>query len=181
MISLRSKVTQAALNYFFINSEKRHYVNELARMLALDPKNLYVKLKELEKAGFLKSEFAGKLLYFSLNENFPLREEYGKVFLKTTGLEKQLEDALKSTQGVKKAYIFGSYAKDKMDALSDIDVLVVGEHSAIDLQKTINKIQKIVGREINVVNMATREFTKKLHQRNSFLRNVLTSKRIKLI
>ena len=79
MISLRSKVAVKILNYFFINPEARHYINELAGILGLDPKNTDTKLKELERAGLLKSEFSGKQRYFYLSKEFPLLEEYKKI------------------------------------------------------------------------------------------------------
>jgi len=60
MISLRSKVTIKLLDYYFLNPEAQVYINELTRILGLDPKNTETKLKELEKEGFFKSEFRRK-------------------------------------------------------------------------------------------------------------------------
>ena len=48
MISLRSKVAVKLLDYYFLNPEAQHYINELARILELDPKNTETKLKEFE-------------------------------------------------------------------------------------------------------------------------------------
>ncbi|MCX5667712.1 MAG: hypothetical protein NTY34_05330 [Candidatus Omnitrophica bacterium] len=39
MISLRSKVAIKLLDYYFLNPEAQVYINELARILELDPKN----------------------------------------------------------------------------------------------------------------------------------------------
>ena len=50
MISLRSKVAIKLLDYYFLNPEAQAYINELARILELDPKNTETKLKEFEKA-----------------------------------------------------------------------------------------------------------------------------------
>ena len=51
MIPLRSKVSRKILSYYFLNPSKRHYINELARLLELDPKNLHSKLVEFERLG----------------------------------------------------------------------------------------------------------------------------------
>lgn len=179
MISLRSKVTQAVLNYFFLNPSHSRYVNELARLLRLDPKNLHLKLKELEREGLLKSEFIGKERHFSLKTTHPLLREYKKIFLQTVGFERHLRDILRRLPGAEEAYLFGSYAKNRMDAASDIDLLVVGNHSSIMLQKMIGELQKSAGREINVVNMTKSEFLRK--KRASFLKNVLLGGHIKLL
>ena len=61
MISFRSKVTIKVLDYFFINPDEKHYINELAKMFSLDPKNVDVKLKELEKTdSWQRSEYVEK-------------------------------------------------------------------------------------------------------------------------
>lgn len=180
-LSLRSKITIKLLGYFFLNPYSRHYVNELARMFQVDPKNLYRKLRELEDGGILKSDFRGNERYFSLNSRFPLLKEYRAIFLKTVGLEEKLHRILSGLDGVKHAYIFGSYARDRLDASSDIDILVIGEHSSLALQKKVSLLQKEIGREINVVNLSSREFAKKKKTKDSFLRDIFSSKYIILL
>ena len=128
MLSLRSKIVQSVLGYFMLHEEAELYVNEMARRFSLDDGNLARKLKELEQEGILKSRLRGKERYYSLNESFPLLKEYKKIILKTVGFEEILNNALKHLKGIEKAYLFGSYAEDKMDVSSDIDLVVVGKH-----------------------------------------------------
>jgi len=86
MISLRSEITKALLNYFFINPAGRVYVNELSRNLEIDKRNLVRKLKELEKEGILQSESRGNLKLYSINRNYPLYREYRKILLVASGV-----------------------------------------------------------------------------------------------
>jgi DNA-binding transcriptional ArsR family regulator len=132
MISLRSKVAIKLLDYYFLNPDARHYINELARILELDPKNTEAKLKEFEKDGLLRSEFRGKERYFFLAKSNPVLKHYRQIFLKTYGIEKRLKDALQHIKGLDEAYIFGSYASGKMDSLSDIDILAIGSHPVLE-------------------------------------------------
>ncbi len=180
MISFKSKITVKLFDYFFLNPEAERYVNELAVILKVDPKNLHRKLDELEKEGILKSEFRGKERYFSLASDFPLLEQYRQIFLKTFGLERSLKKMVAGTAGVKKAYIFGSYASNRMDSSSDIDLLVVGEHSVLELQKQIVKLQKVLGREINVVNMDEKEFLAR-KKNDQLVKNIFKAKAIELL
>ena len=180
MISLKSKVTQAALGYFMLHEGAELYVNEMARRFLLDQGNLDRKLKELEKEGILKSEFRGKERYYSLNPSFPLLKEYKKIILKTVGLEHLLKKALQAVKGLKRAYLFGSYARDQMDLASDIDLLVIGNHSTLELQKKISEIQKSIGREINVVQMSPAEYEKR-QKTNPFLKSVHQGKKIQIL
>lgn len=181
MISIRSKVAIKLLDYFFLNPDAKAYINELARILDLDPKNTETKLKEFEKDGIFKSEFRGKERYFYLAKNNPILKHYRQIFLKTYGIEKKLKDTLNGIIGLKEAYIFGSYATNKMDSSSDIDILVIGTHSSIELQRLIAKLQKDTGRELNVTNLHPQEFDLKKKNKDPFIAKIFKTKIIKLI
>ncbi len=181
MISLRSKIVQKLLGYFFLHEASSLYVNEMSRSLGLDRGNLIKMLRSLEAEGILKSEYRGNQKYFSLNKKFSLLREYRNIILKTVGFEKNIRELLRGVNGVKSAYIFGSYAKDKMDSLSDIDLLAVGQQDTIELQKKISKLQKQIDREINVVSMGEEEFRRKIKKGDSFIAGILGSANIKLL
>lgn len=181
MISLKSSVTQKLLTYFFLNKTKELYINELARLLEIDPKNLDKKLKELEKEGLFKSEFKGKQKYYSINQSFPLLREYEQIVNKTIGLEYQLENAFKKVQGLEEAYIFGSYASNKLDVLSDIDLLIIGPHKSLDAERAISPLRKILGREVNTIDMTREEFEERKQKKDPLIKNIFSKPIIKLI
>jgi len=181
MISLRSKVAIKLLDYYFLNLDSQHYINELARILELDPKNTETKLKEFEEKGLFKSEFRGKERYFFLAKDNPVLEHYRQIFLTTYGIEKRLKDMLPNIKGLKEAYIFGSYASNKMDSSSDIDILAIGSHSVLELQRLIVKLQKDIGREFNVTNLSLKEFGAKKKDKDPFISGVFKTKTIKLV
>ena len=180
MISLKSEITQKVLNYFFLNPQENLYVNELARKLSLDKRNLVKKIRELEKEGLLISRQRGNLKLYSININFPLYKEYKNIILKTLGFEAKLKQILRAVAGIKKAYIYGSYAENKMEAHSDIDLLVIGGHSIIALQKKISRFQRELDREINVVNMDKKEFLRRRKNKDPFIANIFKMKTIEL-
>lgn len=181
MISLRSKITIKLLDYYFLNPDAEVYINELARILEIDPKNTETKLKELEKEGLFKSEFRGKQRYFFLAKDNPVLEHYRQIFLKTRGIEKRLKDALNGIKGIKEAYLFGSYASNNMDSSSDIDLLAIGTHSVLELQRALTKLQKDTGREFNVMNLSEKEFEKKRKNKDPFINSIFKTKIISLI
>jgi len=181
MISLRSELTKKLLNYFFINPQESLYVNELSRKLNLDKRNLVKKLKELEKDGILKSQIRRNLKLYSINKSYPLYKEYKNIILKTTGLEDKLKKVMKEVAGIVEVYIYGSYAKNKMDAHSDIDLLIIGNHKIVLLQRKLNRLQKETDREINSVSMDEHEYKKRLKNKDPFISEVLKRKHIKII
>lgn len=180
MISLRSEITRKLLNYFFLNPEASLYVNELARKLVLDKRNLVKKIKELEKEGLLKSQARGNLKLYSINRRYPLYKEFKNIILKTVGFEDKLKKLINQTKGIDKAYIYGSYAQNKMDVHSDIDLLIIGNHSIILLQKKLNKLQRELDREINAVNMDKKEFENRRKKKNPFILGILKKKHIEI-
>jgi predicted nucleotidyltransferase len=181
MISLKSEITKKILNYFFVNPDDGLYVNELSRKLNLDKRNLVKKLRELETAGLLKSTSRGNLKIYSIDRAFPFYNEYQKIILATVGLEDRLKKSLHSVPGVKEAYLFGSFGEGKQQAHSDIDLLVIGSHNILELQKRLIPLQNEIGREINAVNMDEREYLKRTKNKDPFLLNILAKKNIKLI
>jgi predicted nucleotidyltransferase len=180
MISLRAKETKAVLGYLFLHEDAELYVNEMARKFSLDDGNLSRKLKELAGEGILKCRESANACYYSLNPRYPLLKEYKGIVLKTIGLEQQLRDALSGVSGIEQAFLFGSYAKGTMDASSDIDLLVVGEHGTLPLQRAIAGIQKGTDREINVISMGSREYKEKF-RKDPFLKSLADKKKVQLI
>ena len=151
MIGLRSKITQKVLDYFFLHKEESLYLNEMTRLLAVDRGNLVKKLRELEDEGILKSEFKGNQRYYSLNTAYPLLGNYREILLKTIGFEAELKSAFSKIKGIRHLFIFGSYAIDRMDAHSDIDILIVGQCPHLLIEETLSRFQKKMQRAINVI------------------------------
>lgn len=181
MSNIFSGIKKKILNYLFLNEERRVYINEFARILESDPKNVYRSLVALEKEGILSSEFMGKQRYFYLNKKNKLFKEHKNIFLKTVGIESVLKEELKKVAGLKNAYIFGSYANKNYGPDSDIDILLIGAHKALHAQKTLYNIQKHAGRDINTVNMPFDEFEKKRMSGDNFIKNIFNGKVIKLL
>lgn len=180
MISLRSKVTQKVLTFVFIHNDEEFYARELARRLNLPHSNLINKLHELEKLGLLTSRYGGQEKYYKLNKRFLLLKEYKAIVQKTFGFEEKLKEALTKTKGIEKAILFGSYVTKKMDQYSDVDLIVIGTHSTINLQKNISKLQKEFDREINAISMSNVEFKQK-RTKDPFLKRIFDSPVIEVI
>jgi len=181
MLALGSEITKKLLSYMMLHTDESLYLNEIVRKFNFDKRNLVKKLKEFEKEELLLKEKRGSEFYYSLNKNFPLFDEYKKIILKTIGIESQLKTILTGFLGIKKAYIIGSYAKNKMDSFSDIDILVIGGADTVELQKKIAVLQKNVKREINLSNFSESEYEKRKKNNDPFFNDVLNGKKIKLI
>ncbi len=178
MFNFRSKITVKLLNYFFLNPENCHYINELSNILEVDPGNLFRKLKELESDGVFVSKKQGNQRFFSLNKNYVLLKELKKAFKLKFGLVNFLQESLKSLKGLEEAYLYGSFSKGKAVAESDIDVLLIGNHKSLAAVKCLNVVQKQFKREVNTLDMTKKEFEKK--KKEDFLKNVFKDNPIKI-
>jgi predicted nucleotidyltransferase/predicted transcriptional regulator with HTH domain len=172
MLSLRSKVTRRILGYFFLNPDNTLYANELVRKLGLDKRNVIKKLKQLEYEGLLKASVRGNMRFYAINADYPLYQEYRRIFNKTMGLEYRLEAVAEAIPGLDKLYIFGSYAQGKMESQSDIDLLIVGDFDILACQRELNRLQKEMDREFNPVYMGKTEFDERLEKGDEFIRRV---------
>lgn len=180
MILFRSEIAQKVLGYFFLNPQEQLYTNEIAKNLDLDKRNLVKKLKEFEKDGLLRKTARGNMQLYSINDKYPLYNEYRKIILATVGVESSLRKIVAGFPGISEAYIYGSYARNAMDAHSDIDLLVVGSHSVLALQRKLTTLQKTLGREINAVNMDAKEFEVRKRKSEPFITAILTGKNVRL-
>lgn len=180
MIKLGSKITVKILGYFFLNPHQEHYINELAEILSIDPGNLFRKLEELEVEGILISKRRGNQRYFGLNNRYPLLRETKKIYERKYGLANRLKKAVKDMKGLKEAYIFGSYAANSLQQESDIDILLIGNHSSIEAKRIILPLQDEIKREINIFDLTPKDFSLRKKRRDEFLKNIFSHKIIKI-
>lgn len=176
----RSRLRNALLGYFCANSEARLYLRQAALILGEDPGNLSKELAHLEQIGIFNSRLEGKQRYYSINKQYPLLSELKAVIFKTVGIEAELEKIVSAVAGIKKAFIYGSFALGKEDAQSDIDVLLVGNFDEDEFIEKLSPLENKLQREINYTIYSAREFARKSKEKGSFLNQVLKAKLISL-
>ncbi len=181
MLDLRSKARQRLLAYYFTNPTARRHLRDLAQRLSIDPSNLSKELGRLERAGLFRSEVSGRQKYFELNREYPLFEEVRSIVAKTIGAIPLIAQSLEKIEGIREAYLYGSFARNQQDAASDIDVLVIGAPREDVLAEAVRKLERQLGREINYTVLAPKEFRARRARKDAFLENVWHNKRVSLV
>jgi predicted nucleotidyltransferase len=181
MINLRSTLRRKLLRYYFTNPKADHYLRELADLLKVDPANLSRELAGLVRQRIFLARTRGRQKYFRLNRDHPLYDEFRGIVFKTVGVVGLLREALGGLRSVKHAYLYGSFARDQEDPVSDIDVLVIGDTPAEKLEGTIRPLERKLRREINYTVMSPEEFKKRRAQKDAFLADVFRYKHIDLL
>jgi predicted nucleotidyltransferase len=181
MLELRSKARRKLLAYYFTDPAARHHLRDLAGRLKVDPSNLSKELGRLEREGLFRAEVSGRQKYFQLNRGYPLFKEVRSIVAKTIGAVPLIAESLKKIDGIDEAYLYGSFARGRQDAASDIDVLVIGTPCGDVLAEAVGKLERQLGREINYTVLAVKEFKSRRDRKDVFLASVWRNKRVCLI
>jgi predicted nucleotidyltransferase len=177
----KSKTREKILRLFFADIDEKYYLRELERILDISAGNIRKELLSLEKSSILTRETAGNQVYYSLNKNSPIFDEFKKIVFKTIGVEGFLKQVLANISQIQVAFIFGSFAREQEDSLSDIDLLIIGTPDEDVLIKEISSAEKELRREINFSIFAPEDVRKFLKNKDVFLEEVIEKSKIFII
>jgi predicted nucleotidyltransferase len=177
-----SKLRAKILGWFFLHTEERFYVRQLAGLLEEDLANLSKELKRLEQLNVLGSVMQGNQKYYFVNEKNPVFKELRGLVIKTIGLIDILQQEFKAiSRKIKLTFIYGSFAKEKVNLKSDIDLMVVGKVSFSEVTAIVARAEKKLGREINPVVMDENEMKERMKKKDHFLSRVWAEPKIWLL
>jgi len=170
---------QRVLGWLLLHPDEQLHVRELARLTATNAGSLHRELARLAEGGLLLRRQQGNQVLYQANRSHPVFAELAGLFRKTSGVVGVLQEALLPlTAHIELAWVFGSVARGKENAGSDVDVLVIGDMSFADLVRALHPSQAALGREINPVLYAPAEFKHKLNEGDVFVRELLSQPRL---
>lgn len=176
---ISSKTRQTILRAFVESPGIEYYTRQLAKLHKISVGTLHRELKKLSSAGILRERKIGNIKLFSLNKQNPLYEEIRNIIHKTEGAVKLIKDAISGMDGVKAAFIFGSFAKGDERPDSDVDVFLMGDGINEDeLTHAISDAEKKLFKEINYTRYTEKEYKKEKKKKNSFILEVIKGKKI---
>jgi predicted nucleotidyltransferase len=120
-------------------------------------------------SGILANRREGARAYFKAETRSPVFRELQQLFEKTAGLAPMLEQMLEPFGNkIQSAYIYGSVARSRDHAMSDVDVMVIGRAGIADLSPALRKAEERLGREVNVTAYSPQELREKIKSREHF-------------
>jgi predicted nucleotidyltransferase len=180
-ILISSKIKRAILKQFLSCPENKFYVRQIASILNISVGTIHRELIKFEKSGILNSEHLGNLRFFSVNKKNILFNELKQIIFKTEGIKGRLEQELNGIKGIKVAFIYGSFAKNKERASSDVDLFLIGNIDEDELISKISSLEREFSREINYTIYSQEEFKKEKKNKNSFILEIMGDSKIFLI
>jgi predicted nucleotidyltransferase len=181
LAALVSPTRQAILSATFLRPEKSWYLSELAAHLGTRPSSLQRDVNSLVRVGIFEKRVDGRRIFVKPNEESPIFPEIRGLIEKTSGIVPMLRDA---ANGLKKkvrwGFIYGSVARGEEGAGSDVDLMLIGDASTLELAPILRRIEKTVARPINPTIFTEDDFLRNFAQKNHFLLTVMRRKKIML-
>jgi predicted nucleotidyltransferase len=169
LTALFPQVRQGVLAAALGQPDKWWYLSELADHLGTTPSSLQRELSSLVASGILVHRREGTRTYFKAETQSPVFRDLQQLFEKTAGLAPMLEKILKPFgDKIQCAFIYGSVARSRERATSDVDVMVLGTAGLADLSPALRKAEERVGREVNATAYSPKEFREKIKSRDHF-------------
>ena len=179
---LLGKTRLSILSLLLPQPERRLYLREIVRLLGAGQGAVQRELAKLTGAGILTKEREGNLTYYQANRMSPVFDELRGLVEKTAGIAGSVRTALLPlAETIERAFLFGSVARGEERAESDIDLMVIGDVSFVDVITAISTLQESLGREINPTVFMPAEFAKRIEQGDHFMTRVMREKRVDLI
>ncbi len=178
LTALFPQVRQGVLAATLGQPDKWWYLSELADRLGTGPSSLQRELSSLVASGILVHRREGTRAYFKAETQSPVFRDLQQLFEKTAGLAPILEQVLKPFGNkIQSAFIYGSVARSREHASSDVDLMVVGKAGLADLSSALRKAEQRLGREVNATVYSPEEFREKVKSQDHFLTTVLKGRK----
>lgn len=167
-------IRQGVLAATLTQPEKWWYLSELAQHLQTSPSSLQREIKALAASGILEQRRDGTRTYFKAETRSPLFPDLRSLFEKTAGLTPTLQRMLEPFDDkIACAFVYGSVARSQEAALSDVDLMIIGDVGLAKLSPGLRKAESRLGREVNVTTYSPSEFRAKVAAKDHFLGAVL--------
>jgi len=154
----KSKIRKKIILLFVYNQRREFYLSEIARLVKTSAGTAQRELNKLLHMDLLSFQKKGNLNIYSLNVRHPLLEEIESITRKTFGIEVELQAELNKIRHISYAFLFGTYVKGGFKSDSDIDLYIIGNVDEDQLFDATQRVEEIVGREINYHISGIREF-----------------------
>ena len=155
-----SKTRIKLLLKFFINPGTSAYLRELAKEFGESTNSVRLELNRLTKANLLVSQNRGRTILYNANIDHTLFKDIQNLALKYVGIDRIIENMVKSLGEVQYAYIIGDYAKGKDSGI--IDLVLIGKINQEILHQLIEKTEKLINHKIRHITLTKKELNKSL-------------------
>jgi predicted nucleotidyltransferase len=181
--TLFTKVQQRVLSVIFGQPDRVFFGNEIIRLAGVGVGAVTRELNKLVSSGLIDVTRTGNQKHYQANPSSPIFSELRSIVLKTFGVADVLRQALLPfSDRIRVAFIYGSVAKGKDTAKSDIDLMVVSDNLGFsDIFAVLTEAEKQLGRQVSPTIYTGDEFSKKLRNGSDFINRVTYQPKIFIV
>lgn len=169
------------LALFLQESEARYHVREIARRVKTEVNAVRRELSNLVKVGFLSEEPEGNRLYFRINPDFLLLDEFWGLVYKQHETSQFLRERIPKLGSVQFIAVSKGFLRGRPVSEEVADILIVGEPALQVLNPVIQELEQTLGREINYAVLGEADFASRKERSDRFIINALLDPRLLLI
>lgn len=172
--ALFSRVQLRLLRLFMGQPDRAYQISDVIGLAHSGRGAVQRELENLSAAGILAVSISGKRKTYRANRQSPIFNELYRLIMKTVGMVEPIRAALEPfRKNIDLAFVYGSVARGKDTASSDIDLMVFGRDVGYgEIFGALQKAEKVLGRPVNPTVTSAREWRLKLAEEKSFVRKV---------
>lgn len=181
--ALFSSTQQRVLGLLFGQPQRTFFATEVIARVGAGSGAVQRELKKLADSGLVTVTRVGNQKHYQANPASPIYRELCSLVRKTVGLAEPLRQALEpEREAIRLALIYGSVAKGRDTAASDVDLLIVSDSLTLEhLYRLLRDAEQSLGRKINPTLYTSKEFRRRQEEGNPFLQRVLAGETLPLI
>ena len=176
-----SRVRVKILQLFLSSQENLFHVREIVRRVGEEINAVRRELARMEKFGMVSSEWRANRRLYSFRKDYVFYQQLLGLVAKTTGLGGNIIKNRSRLGKIKFAFLSTKFLQGKLGESEDVDLLVVGQIVAPELQVLVADEQAKRELEINYSFMDLDEFNFRVRRRDPFILRVLIQPKIMLI
>jgi predicted nucleotidyltransferase len=178
--ALFSGTQQRVLGLLFGQPARSYYATELIALAGIGSGAVQRELARLERSGLVTVRAVGNQRHYQANADAPLFSELCGIVQKTTGLADPLREALQPFEPqIEAAFVYGSVAKGRDTASSDIDVMVISDELTYgDVFAAIEDVGVRLGRPVNPTILSRKELAKRVKADGAFVTRTLSQAKV---
>ncbi|TAZ35465.1 nucleotidyltransferase domain-containing protein [Rhizobium ruizarguesonis] len=148
---LLSRRQQKMLAALLVNPRRQYGSNELVTIGGPGYGAGKRALDQFASSGLVVKTARGNQRLYSINTEHPVFAELRSICIKTFGMGETIAEELAPFRDrISLAFVFGSIARGTDGADSDVDLMVVGHIDAFELGETIERIERKLGRSLDL-------------------------------
>ena len=181
--ALFSGTQQRVLGLLFGQPTRSYYANELIALAGIGSGAVQRELTRLEQSGLVTARAVGNQRHYQANAAAALFSELCGIVQKTTGLADPLREALKPfASQIDAAFVYGSVAKGRDTASSDVDVMLISDDLTYgDVYPALEGVGARLGRPVNPTILSRKELSKRVKADSAFVTRTLSQAKVWLI